>query len=314
MSEGNVLSALADRINDGFRHIESARVQVGLWLIEARTRVEKSGQLWTHWVKHNIDRCMRDVQRCMALAKSDDPEAAAAAERATNRAAAKAYRARNEAADRQSPFWHRVEGTRTAYSGYAPGSDAGLWHAKGPVELGITTQGKAPSHYEWYTPEWIFKAMGSVRFSIDVCSPGADKVPHIPADKHYTKKENGLQQPWHGLVFMNPPFGTKNGFDDWLHKFVAHANGVALAPMYTNVAAFREFLKHVDCMLLLDKRIKFIDGTTGKTSKEACVFGITLSAMGPQAVAVLETAHRNGLGGLMYSHRYVHQSRLLQAA
>jgi hypothetical protein len=54
---------------------------------------------------------------------------------------------------------------------------------------------------DWYTPPPIFAALG-LRFALDPCSPGPDHW--VPADRIYTKANNGLVQPWQGLVFMNP--------------------------------------------------------------------------------------------------------------
>lgn len=57
---------------------------------------------------------------------------------------------------------------------------------------------------DWYTPREIFAALGE-RFDLDPCSPG---IGHwVPADRVYTKADDGLAQSWNGFVFMNPPFG-----------------------------------------------------------------------------------------------------------
>ena len=66
---------------------------------------------------------------------------------------------------------------------------------------------------DWFTPPKIFAALG-LRFDLDPCSPGPDHW--VPADKIYTKADDGLVQPWFGLVFVNPPFGGRRGHVPWL--------------------------------------------------------------------------------------------------
>ena len=59
---------------------------------------------------------------------------------------------------------------------------------------------------EWYTPSPIFEASGC-RFDLDVASPGAEIVPWIPADRHFTAADNGLERDWgDAFVWCNPPF------------------------------------------------------------------------------------------------------------
>jgi DNA N-6-adenine-methyltransferase (Dam) len=86
---------------------------------------------------------------------------------------------------------------------------------------------------EWYTPPEIFSAM-ETDFDLDVCSPGAEIVPWIPAKRHLTKRDNGLVVDWHGFVWMNAPYGIRNGIAEWIEKFIEHGNGVAIAPDFTS--------------------------------------------------------------------------------
>jgi len=56
----------------------------------------------------------------------------------------------------------------------------------------------------------------------------------------YTKANDRLHQPWRGLVFMNPPFGGRNGHVPWLVKFLDHANGIAVVRSYTSSGWFHQ--------------------------------------------------------------------------
>lgn len=83
---------------------------------------------------------------------------------------------------------------------------------------------------EFYTPSWIFKAILKYlphlecpgKFSLDPASPQG----LTPAQVHYSEK--GLEQPWFGTVWMNPPFKT---CQLWVSRFMSHGKGVALLPV-----------------------------------------------------------------------------------
>ena len=74
---------------------------------------------------------------------------------------------------------------------------------------------------EWYTPRYIFTALGC-NFDVDVASPGQDVTPWIPAKVFITS--NSLQRPWVGFVWMNSPFGPRNGTVPWLEKFFSRGD------------------------------------------------------------------------------------------
>jgi hypothetical protein len=40
----------------------------------------------------------------------------------------------------------------------------------------------------------------------------------------------GLDVTWGGFVWLNPPYGKRNGLTPWLDRFVAHGDGIALVP------------------------------------------------------------------------------------
>lgn len=141
---------------------------------------------------------------------------------------------------------------------------------------------------EWYTPPEIFAALG-LTFDLDPCSPGPGHW--VPARQIYTAADDGLAQPWNGLVWMNPPFGGRNGQVPWLRRFLEHGNGIALVAARTSAAWFHDEAVKADGMLFPRGKTKFIrpDGTCGGSPGT----GVVLLSMGAVANAAL---NRSGLG------------------
>ncbi len=150
---------------------------------------------------------------------------------------------------------------------------------------------------EWYTPRYVFDAMG-VLFDLDVSSPA---VP-CPADAFCASgiRADSLTQPWAGFVWMNPPFGGRNGLVPWLEKFFQHGDGVALVPDRTSAPWWQTYSRRADAILFVAKKIRFLrpDGSTGDSPAQ----GTSLLAAGPRGVAALENAERADLG-LLFERR-----------
>jgi hypothetical protein len=141
---------------------------------------------------------------------------------------------------------------------------------------------------DWYTPREIFAALG-LTFDLDPCSPGAGHW--VPAHKVYTKADDGLALPWSGLVFMNPPFGGRNGHVPWLVRFFEHKAGVAVVRAYTSSSWWHELMPRAEGILFPRGKTKFVrpDGSVGKSPGH----GVVLVGMGSTACRALE---RSDLG------------------
>jgi DNA N-6-adenine-methyltransferase (Dam) len=74
-----------------------------------------------------------------------------------------------------------------------------------------------------YTPKWVFDAMG-LHFDLDVASPPGGPW-HVPATRYYTAQDDGLLQPWDGLVWCNPPYSD---YTPWADRFAIHDRAVIL--------------------------------------------------------------------------------------
>jgi hypothetical protein len=68
-----------------------------------------------------------------------------------------------------------------------------------------------------YTPRWVFDAM-CLRFDLDVAAPVGGPW-HVPCDRYFTAADDGLTQPWDGLVWCNPPYSS---FAQWAARFKQH--------------------------------------------------------------------------------------------
>lgn len=136
---------------------------------------------------------------------------------------------------------------------------------------------------DWYTPLALLNAIGET-YDLDPCSPGAGHW--VPARQIYTIEDDGLVLPWDGFIFMNPPFGGRNGHVPWLKRFLEHANGIAIVRAYTSSAWFHNYAVKVDAMCFPRGKTKFVrpDGSIGKCPGH----GIVLLGMGTRAVAALE--------------------------
>lgn len=111
-----------------------------------------------------------------------------------------------------------------------------------------------PGKDEWLTPPELLAKLGN--FDLDPCAPIVR--PWDTAKKHYTRHDNGLMQPWHGRVWLNPPYGSQTG--KWLHRLADHGDGIALIFARTETKAFFDGVWDVaNAVLFLRGRIHFCD-------------------------------------------------------
>jgi DNA N-6-adenine-methyltransferase (Dam) len=156
--------------------------------------------------------------------------------------------------------------------------------------LGLATTGSE----EWYTPTEIFEALGC-RFDLDVASPGADVVHWIPADRHFTVADNGLERDWgDAYVWCNAPF-SREGLPLWMEKFRRHGNGIAMIGDRTSTGVWQDVCGNADLSLLVNKKVNFISPNSGPGNN---TLGSTLVAYGERAVQALMNAEAAGLGTL----------------
>ena len=146
---------------------------------------------------------------------------------------------------------------------------------------------------EWYTPAYIFGALGET-FDLDVAATWCGW--NVPAKVRLTDRDNGLNYApfWHGFVWMNPPFGGRNGLVPWLDAFFRHGDGIALTPDRSSAPWWQDAARKSDALLMIDGKVKFerADGSIGKSPGT----GTTLFAAGQRADQALRRAQKAGLG------------------
>lgn len=125
-----------------------------------------------------------------------------------------------------------------------------------------THAGNASMSLAWETPPEILAALYTVfrRFDLDPCSPRRTRPP-VKARMHYTLEDDGLSLPWHGVVFVNPPYGRQ------LAAWIAKASGevtsgnartvVALIPARTDTTYWHRHIAGKADIYFLRGRLRF---------------------------------------------------------
>ena len=111
----------------------------------------------------------------------------------------------------------------------------------------------------WYSPPHIVELIIQVLGEINL-DPCADDGRHIPAQEHYTFDDNGLEKPWWGKVYMNPPYSHPGV---WMRKLQLEFEtgnvdeAIALVPAATDTNWLSPVLK-TQPVCFWKGRIKFL--------------------------------------------------------
>jgi hypothetical protein len=145
---------------------------------------------------------------------------------------------------------------------------------------------------DWRTPRYIFDAMGIV-FDLDVAGIRGT-FGNVPCRHAILQDSLTTEWPSSAFIFMNAPYGGRNGLTPWLNKFFAHSDGIALVPDRTSAPWFKEAALQSDAILFISPKVKFErpDGTLGKSPST----GTALIAKGQKGVNALVNARGAGLG------------------
>jgi hypothetical protein len=160
----------------------------------------------------------------------------------------------------------------------------GLMAGRGMAGIDCTT-GKTD---EWLTPPDLLAALGP--FDLDPCAP--EVRPWPTAATHYTRADNGLDRPWHGRVWCNPPYGREAA--RWLRRLADHGTGTAMIFARTETAAFFDTVWNcATALLFIRGRVRFCL-PDGRTAADNCGAPSVLVSYGPADAALLAQCGVNG--------------------
>ncbi len=135
------------------------------------------------------------------------------------------------------------------------------------------TRGQDGATNVWLTPRWLLDALGP--FDLDPAS-----CPEWPtAAEHFTEVQDGLYRDWHGLVWLNPPYGVNT--EKWVQRWAQHPSGFLLVAARPDTKWFQDAAKAADLSWFPRGRIKF-EPLHGKAGAPA--FASVLFARGDEAV------------------------------
>ena len=113
---------------------------------------------------------------------------------------------------------------------------------------------------EWCTPRWLARELGT--WSLDPCG-NADS--HIESDRRFGLDLgiDGLETPWTGSVFVNPPYSNPL---PWCQRLAAH-NGpwCALLKLDPSTKWWAALMEATPTIAPFRKRLKF-EGTVAMTA------------------------------------------------
>ncbi len=97
--------------------------------------------------------------------------------------------------------------------------------------------------HDWTTPRDFFENLHrEFHFTLDAAASHENAL----CGRYYTEADDGLSQHWHGVVWVNPPYGRQIG--KWIRKAAEEsrkgATVVMLIPARTDTAAWHEHILH----------------------------------------------------------------------
>lgn len=122
---------------------------------------------------------------------------------------------------------------------------------------------------EGYTPTRYIEMARTVLGSIDL-DPASCRLANqtVRAIKYYDKQVDALKQPWHGNIWLNPPY-TRGVVSKFVTKFTIEAeagrvkSGIILANVQTNARWWHQLLTFCDCACISYRPLKFLSGENG---------------------------------------------------
>lgn len=155
---------------------------------------------------------------------------------------------------------------------------------------------------EWYTPPEYIEAARKVMGSIDLDPASSDIANRmVGAKQYFTKTNTGLNKPWVGNVFMNPPYASDlvKQFSSKFAREVGNIKrGIVLVNNATETAWFRELIDCASAVVFTSGRVRFLDpqGNPG-----APLQGQAIIYSGDRPQVFLEEFKKFGWGAILQS-------------
>lgn len=137
---------------------------------------------------------------------------------------------------------------------------------------------------EWYTPKYILDHVIDCFPDHTInCDPAWSPESNVQSEYHYSALENGLDKPWYGNIFLNPPYGNqikvwaKKFRDEWYAGNVKR--GILLVPAKMETEWFRSLLYISECVDFFTHRIVF-DHASNKKNTTVGTFSSALLYIG----------------------------------
>ncbi|WP_243115148.1 phage N-6-adenine-methyltransferase [Intestinibacillus sp. Marseille-P6563] len=109
----------------------------------------------------------------------------------------------------------------------------------------------------WETPQDFFDALDQeFHFTLDVCATPEN----AKCERYYTPDDDGLSQPWNGVVWCNPPYGREIG--RWvlagsIASVAQRTTVVMLLPARTDTRWFHDYILGKAEIRFIRGRLKF---------------------------------------------------------
>ena len=155
------------------------------------------------------------------------------------------------------------------------------------------TAAASSGYHGWNTPTALLESLYSVfgKFDLDPCSPSKNpRLAPVWAKVRFTPEDDGLALPWHGRVFLNPPYGREIG--RWTNKARTEVESenaqtvVAVLPARTDTNWWHNDVASCAEVLFLRGRLSFGDsGQCAPFPSAIAVWGAT-----PEVLTMLKTA------------------------
>jgi ParB family chromosome partitioning protein len=155
---------------------------------------------------------------------------------------------------------------------------------------------------EWHTPVQYLKMARDVLGGVDL-DPASSafakrRYDFGPQCRHYTKADNGLTKPWHGRVWLNPPFskGNMSAFvDKLLQEYDSGrvTSAILLTNAFTPNVWWQKAGHAAAAICLMKKRINF--ESEGRETPGGQIFGQSFFFFGCDAAPFIETFRPHGV-------------------